>query len=225
MDLLTVLSYINKISLLIFFVIAVILGYQIYLFKKDLTLKKNEENLNIPDFDESLKIETGNYTQLPAYLLESIKKPIYKDNQKSIANIIIASVLLVFTMLVFLIVKNKTDSLSKSQIKLTLPTPTITSKIIAINNSPTLEPSVSPTDYITPTEITPTPTDITPTEITPTEIILASPTEPSQSAKQPTTEITITPTQISSLPITGVTDKAVVLFTAAISFILLAFTL
>jgi len=48
-------SSVNKISLLSFFVTLVLLGYQIYLFKKEIKRKKNK--LNLPDFKDNFDFE------------------------------------------------------------------------------------------------------------------------------------------------------------------------
>ncbi|MGB9882939.1 MAG: hypothetical protein ACPLRN_00255 [Microgenomates group bacterium] len=222
MDLLTILSYVNKISLLIFFVTLGILIYQIYLFKKDLSIHENEE-INIPDFDENLQIKIANYTRLPDYLLTSIKKPILNNNQKNIFNVTIAGSLVIFTLIIFFILKNKIDTLVKNQQQNISPTPIKKLNEIAQNNFPTPTENISPTEIVSPTEML----TVSPTEtISPTEIIIASPTINEQNineTKSITITITNTPTQIVSLPITATFDKTVFFLIASLSFILLAF--
>ena len=50
----TILSYLNKISLLAFFITAGFLFYQVYLLKKESTPKAGKPV--IPDFDENIKV-------------------------------------------------------------------------------------------------------------------------------------------------------------------------
>ena len=48
-------SSVNKISLVSFFITLILLGYQIYLFKKEIKKKKNK--INLPDFKDNFDFE------------------------------------------------------------------------------------------------------------------------------------------------------------------------
>ncbi len=226
MDLPTILSYVNRVSLLFFFVTLLILIYQIYLLKKDLS-SHQEEKINIPDFDDNLHIKITNYTRLPDYLLESVKKPVLKNNQRSILNIVIVGSLVVFTFIIFLIAKNKTDNLSKNQQRSISPTSAEKSTEVTQYDIPT--PTAIRLTIFSPTEdILPT-LSASPTEsISPTEIVIATPTmiieEVVNESEPPTVTNINTATQIDNLPITASFNKTFFFLLISLTFILLAFS-
>lgn len=71
MNLFSILSYLNKLSLLAFIVTLVALGYQLYLLKKENKVKKSDPL--IPKFREEITTEIPNYTKLNPALLTSNK--------------------------------------------------------------------------------------------------------------------------------------------------------
>jgi len=71
MNLFSILSYLNKLSLLAFIVTLVALGYQLYLLKKENKVKKSDPL--IPKFREEITTEIPNYTKLNPALLISNK--------------------------------------------------------------------------------------------------------------------------------------------------------
>jgi hypothetical protein len=74
MDLFSILSYLNKLSLLAFIVTLFALSYQLYLLKKENKVKKSDPL--IPKFKEEITTEIPNYTKInPALLVSS------KDNK------------------------------------------------------------------------------------------------------------------------------------------------
>lgn len=217
MTILQFLGYINKISLVIFFITLGFLGYQFYLFKKDLSNLERKDP-EIPEFSEN--IDAGiNFTPLKNYQDEGRKIIIEKRSPF----FLYGGVLALVTFLIFIVISFKTKS-SNQQISFNQelsPTPSI-----IINRyqspSPTIDENqlINPTDFLTPTlePISPT-VSLKPTE----EIILASPTtiEP--------TEILSTPTAISGaiaqLPVTGVFDKSIFMFGSALTMILFSLIL
>ena len=68
MDIFNLLSYINKVSLLAFFVTILVVAYQIHVLKKE---KTKEKAPSIPDFKDIGKSnEVVNYTRLPGFLIK-----------------------------------------------------------------------------------------------------------------------------------------------------------
>jgi len=66
------LGYLNKFSLLAFFVTAVVLGYQVFLFRKEISFKKKDPV--IPDFQENLSVPKLNFTQIDTEKIVAPKK-------------------------------------------------------------------------------------------------------------------------------------------------------
>lgn len=223
MNIFLLISYLNKISLLAFFITLAFLSYQIYLFKKDISL--NKEKPNIPNFQENIDIEIINYTKLP----DSFIRPIKKDNNKLF--LIISSVLISFTLLLFFFISSRLEekNFNKNlsfQITPTLSfklelTPTLSYNSFQKNNVDFLSPSISPEEEIltlTPTEeLTPTPTELILSKPNPTEKDLLTPS--SFEKYSPTSTI------INSLPITGVIDNGLIIFTFASLLIFFSFVL
>src|SRR3989339_1256136 len=97
MDIFSILGYLNKFSLIAFFITFLVLGYQIYLLKKDSSL--NNSNPIIPDFKEGLKVPSLNYTEIKP------EKPIVskKINNKLVILLLITIgvMLLIFMTIIF----------------------------------------------------------------------------------------------------------------------------
>jgi len=213
MDIFSILSYLNKISLLAFVVTAIFLGYQFYLLKKESFTNKNKKPI-IPDFNENEKIEILNYTKLPAE-----HQPVMKNDNKQAITFVIGAGLLVLTLTVFIILKSKQTKQTQYVYE---PTPTAR-PVVLISKKPTLKPTIKPTILVnlSPTEkILPS---VSPT-ISPTEVIITL-VSPTIISPIPTEKITkeLTPTVIASLPTTGIIDQSLIFFGIAFSLIFFAF--
>jgi hypothetical protein len=217
MDIFSLLSYINKVSLLAFFVTIVVVGYQIYVLKKE---KTNEKAPAIPDFKEGIKSnEVANYTSLPGSLTKNNNKPVNYSRLIFLTIFLLTAVVVVFVLILAkknnrplntettppIIANNTTPAVT-----VTSPTPTL-SPTLALSPAPTVILSVSPT-------INPSPTEIS--IPTPTEIILAK--APSLT---PTEMITVSneASKIQTLPETGSIQKGLLIIGVAISTIFFSF--
>jgi len=239
MNIFSLLSYLNKISLVAFFITAGFLVYQVYLLKKGAVPKS--EKPTIPDFNENMKVDVANYTQLPVKMAAATI-PIKKDNKMVL---IILSGLGVLTVALFFILSFRSKpeapespvsiqltSTPKPTFKprATLPIEPTTSGQLGFlpsaspSASPTVSPVISPTKAITPTsKVTASPS------VSPTEVILAvvSPTAAltTTTSVSPSVSVsgtTATPTTITSLPTTGIVDRGLMLF--AIAYLLIFFS-
>ncbi|MDO9027345.1 MAG: hypothetical protein Q7U68_00555 [Candidatus Roizmanbacteria bacterium] len=215
MDIFNLLSYINKVSLLAFFVTILVVAYQIYVLKKE---KTKEKAPSIPDFKDIGKSnEVVNYTRLPGFLTKKNKGLV---NYSKLVFLIISLLTIMVVIFVLILIKQN-SSLRKE---------TLVSPTIVVLRTPTLKPRVtlSPSPTVTlspsPTTPTPSPTDA-PTSPSPTEIILA---------QTPSLTPTINPTNISptqgitngkpqSLPETGSIEKGLLIIGVAISTIFFSF--
>jgi len=216
MNIFNLIFYVNKISLVLFFVVLGFLVYQFYLLKKEVDLKNNKQP-EIPEFNEQSDIKQ-NYTRLKIpYQQES--QEIKITEKKQAMPIFIA--LMAITLLIFFFTsfqnKNNETSLTEKNYLIT-PTPTFFSK----------KTETIPTETITrlpDNSISPTPTIyLTPTS-TQQEIVLVN---ESPTIKPTTTlveEKISTPTSINQLPISGVIDKPFFLFGLAFSMIISALIL
>jgi len=224
MDVFSLLSYINKVSLIAFFVTTIFVGYQVYILKKE---KSKENTPTIPDFKEKNNLNTvTNFTNLPAYLFK--KKTIAVNYSKSLFIIISLLTLIVVVFVVSLIKKNNSQ-------------PKEASNIIVPTNKPRQDPNLIPTKIVEPTVVEPTvveptvveptvveptvveptvvePTAITPTTIEPTEIVIAR--GPSLTPETNPTEIANKP---QVLPETGSWEKGLMIVGVAISTIFFSF--
>jgi len=100
MDLFSILSYLNKLSLLAFIVTLFALGYQLYLLKKENKVKKADPH--IPKFREEMTTEIPNYTELNPALFVSNKN---KQN-KGLYLAIFFSFILIFAVFLLIIKKS-----------------------------------------------------------------------------------------------------------------------
>jgi hypothetical protein len=228
MDIFSLLSYINKVSLLAFFVTVVVVGYQIYVLKKE---KTNEKAPAIPDFKEGIKSnEAANYTSLPGSLTKRDNKPVNYSRLIFLTIFLLTAVVVVFVLI--LAKKNNrplntetTPPIIANSITPTIaiPSPTATLEAnLALSPSPTIILPVSPTinpSLTTTGRINPSPTEIsTPT---PTEIILAK--APSVTPTVTTTVSNEDSSKIQTLPETGSIQKGLLIIGVAISTIFFSF--
>lgn len=211
MTIFQILSYINKISLILFFIILIFLGYQFYLLKKEISSTIKEKPI-LPDFNDNIKTNI-NYTPLKQE--EDVNKIIFK---KKSSIFIYGGILAIITFFIFLILSfriNKQSKIDYSQINNNVITPTIKETFV-VQISPTLEPSeniiLTPIDIVS---ITPTTEPIAVSSIITSTI---TPTEEKNDLSP-----TIQPTVISKLPISGFFDKS--LFLIGSAFFLIIFSL
>lgn len=209
MDIFTVLSYINKISFLAFFITLLFLGYQFYMLKKESSLDK-KDIANLPSFNEDESPQILNYTKLnlPNISQDQNQKKtvsIKKNNQ-----VILFSILIVFFLLFLIVVffnfnkKEQTPISQKSAVSLVI-SPTLTIE-------PTIKPTITVENQISPT------LELSPTFLpSPTEVLLSfvSPTE--------TPSFTLSVSKIENLPLTGFFDNIFLFFGLSFLFIFLAF--
>lgn len=155
MDIFSLLSYINKVSLLAFFVTTLVVGYQIYVLKKE---KIKEKNPVIPDFQEKNNFNTvANFTNLPSSLTKKETKVV---NYLSPVFLIISLLTVIVIVFVVTLIKKNGDTHNQVLVNPPLITTTVIPTIIptVIPNVistviPTVEPVISPTKSIEPTEI------------------------------------------------------------------------
>ncbi len=224
MDVFTILSYLNKVSLIAFVITTAVVGYQIYIFKKE---KTKEHAPSIPDFKENNNFAVAsNYTSLPSYLT---KKQIKSVNySKSIFLTISLLTVIVVIFVVSLIKKNSVSpnnqTAKNSSIKATITPSTV---------KPTALPTSADQKNLTPT---PKPTEVVPTEILPTKAVavvtltpIAEPTEivlannPDVAEGGSPTEAPVSQPQV--LPETGSVGKVLLIIGVAFSTIFFSFFL
>jgi hypothetical protein len=220
MDVFTILSYLNKVSLIAFVITTAVVAYQIYIFKKE---KTKEHAPSIPDFKENNNFGVvSNFTSLPSSLT---KKQIKSVNySKSIFLTISLLTVIIVIFVVSLIKRNSVvpdQALKNSSVKATV-TPAIIKP--TVEATPASEKSLVPT--VVPTEVVPTevaPTEVVPTEILaePTEIVLAN--NPGASEEESPTEAPVNPPQV--LPETGSVGKVLLIIGVAFSTIFFSFFL
>ena len=165
MDIFNLLSYVNKISLLAFFVTTLVVGYQVYILKKE---KTKEKVPSIPDFKAMEKPnEVINYSRLPSFLTKKNSKQV---NNSKLVFLIISLLTVMVVISVFVLIKQnnsiKNEALD-NLIVANIPSPTI--KISTPTPKPiiTLSPStiqiIKPTLTLSPSPkitLTPSPTKI-----------------------------------------------------------------
>lgn len=220
MDVFTILSYLNKVSLIAFVITTAVVAYQIYIFKKE---KTKEHAPSIPDFKENNNFGVvSNFTSLPSSLT---KKQIKSVNySKSIFLTISLLTVIIVIFVVSLIKRNSVvpdQALKNSSVKATA-TPSIIKP--TVEATPASEKSLVPT--VVPTEVVPTevaPTEVVPTEILaePTEIVLAN--NPGTSEGESPTEAPVSQPQV--LPETGSVGKVLLIIGVAFSTIFFSFFL
>lgn len=227
MDVFTILSYLNKVSLIAFVITTAVVGYQIYIFKKE---KTKEHAPSIPDFKENNNFAVAsNYTSLPSYLT---KKQIKSVNySKSIFLTISLLTVIVIVFVVSLIKKNSVapnnQTAKNSSIKATITPSTVKPTALPTSaGQKNLTPTPKPTEVV-PTEILPTNTIPTVAVVTltpiaePTEIVLAN--NPDVAEGGSPTEAPVSQPQV--LPETGSVGKVLLIIGVAFSTIFFSFFL
>ncbi len=109
MDILSILGYVNKFSLVAFVITVLILGFQIYQFKTD--SKKNTKAPEVPDFNDKASVPTLNYTRLN--LVAEPKKTFTKSSFDQSLVVLIALTILVVIVLVLSLIIRKNTSISQ----------------------------------------------------------------------------------------------------------------
>ncbi|MEK7109900.1 MAG: hypothetical protein AAB876_01620 [Patescibacteria group bacterium] len=212
MDVFNLLSYINKVSLFAFFITTLVVGYQIYILKKE---KSKEKAPKIPDFKEKNNFNVAaNFTNLPSSLTKKELKAV--NYSKSIFLIISLLTIIVVVFIVSLVRKNIS---TQNQALIVLPTvvPQVpTAKPII----PTTKAVLSPSPTVTSAQIQPT--FVASPTIVPTEIILAQ-APSSTPTLNPTNGQKITDSVPKVLPETGSWKKGFLIIGVAISAILFSF--
>lgn len=206
MDVFSLLSYINKVSLFAFFITTLIVGYQIYILKNE---KSREQTPIIPDFKEKNNSNVvANYTNLPNYLL---KKELKSVNYSKLIFFIISLITIIIIIFVTSLIKKNNSTPNQASIN----------PPVAISPTSTLIPTSipSPTEaVITEVPLIEVPT-ISPT-VVPTEIILAK--NPSLTPTNIPTEPVVT-NKPQVLPETGSWGKGLLMIGVAVSTIFFSF--
>src|SRR3989339_848976 len=144
MDVFNLLSYINKVSLFAFFITTLVVGYQIYILKKE---KSREKAPKIPDFKEKNNFNAvANFTSLPSFLTKKELKAV--NYSKSVFLIISLLTIIIVIFVVSLIIKINSTSNQALVNPPTVISPAPTRKLIS--------PTVVPTVTLTQTQLTPT---------------------------------------------------------------------
>jgi len=92
MDLFKILGYLNKLSLLAFFVTLLVLGYQVYLLHRD--TKKKKEKPVVPDFKENQAVLKINYTKIDPNLKGTVKR----EKNNNMIFLIVATVIVIISV-------------------------------------------------------------------------------------------------------------------------------
>lgn len=214
MDVFSLLSYINKVSLLAFFVTTLVVGYQIYILKRE---KSKEHTPTIPDFKEKNNFNVvANFTSLPSSLT---KKELKAVNYSKPIFIIIS--LLTIIIVIFVVSLIKKNSSTTNQALVNPP---------AVISQTPIHKSITPTTKAV--QLTPIVPTVIPTvesiavlspsvTVVPTEIVLA---------KSPSLTPVVNPTEVVEnkpqvLPKTGSWEKGFLIIGVAISTIFFSFLL
>ncbi len=229
MDIFNLLSYINKVSLLAFFVTTLVVGYQIYVLKKE---KTKEQAPSIPDFKDMGKSnEIVNYTRLPGSLIKKDDKP---ANYSKLVFLTISLLTIMVVIFVFILIKQNSsvrNEASVNPITIASPTPTLKPTIIPPSAvTPTIEPTValspSPNDFLSPSPVvSSSPTLIISLSPSPTEIVLAQTPSltPTESLNNTSPTQGIANSLPKTLPETGTIGKGLLIIGVAISAIFFSF--
>ncbi len=143
MNLFNLLTYLNRISLIIFFGLIIFIGYQIYLIKKE--YQKEDSNIIIPDFDEKNFQGVKNYTSLSESLNK--KNLIKKENNQYIY---ILAALSFIVLILFFLINAKIKSFEENKLdKFNKPTLSINKNQLTKNE----ETTVSTKTVLSPTQI------------------------------------------------------------------------
>lgn len=218
MDLFNALTYLNKLSLVAFFITAIVLIYQVIIMKRD--NNKKSSTPVIPNFNENMVIPVKNFTSINEEKLIHKTQPMPKNIFFPIIGITIICLILV----IYLInrqskqadINNKTiptlvvkKSISPTIIKLPILPTSITIPTTITN------PSISPTSITIPTRIPTTYNN---------ETVIAYITPKDQLVENtPTISFTASPTKTGTLPLTGVIENSLIITVISGFLIVLAF--
>ncbi len=225
MDLFNVLTYLNKLSLVAFFITAIVLIYQVVIMKRN-NNKKNPTPI-IPNFNENMAIPVKNFTTINEEKLIHKTQPMPKNIFFPIIGITIICLILV----IYLITKQN------KQVNIVVNTNKIAPTLVVKKSiSPTItQPSVSlsPASATIPTgipkpSISPSPTSAAiPTRIPTTfnnETVIAYITPKDQSVEvTPTSSSTTSPTKTTTLPLTGAIENSLIVTVISGFLVVLAF--
>ena len=232
MDIFNLLSYINKVSLLAFFVTTLVVGYQIYVLKKE---KTKEQTPSIPDFKDMGKSnEVVNYTRLPGSLIKKDSKP---ANYSKLVFLTISLLTIMVIIFVFILIKQNSSVRNEASVVTPTLRPTITlsplpvtptpsstdtpmSPSPTVSSSPALIVSLSPSPAVSSSEAL-----IVSLSPSPTEIVLAQMPSltPSESFNNTSPTQGITNSKPQTLPETGTIGKGLLIIGVAISAIFFSF--
>ena len=219
MDLFNILTYLNKLSLVAFFITAVVLIYQIVIIKKNNT-KKNLTP-SIPNYNDNMVIPLKNFTSINEEKLIHKTQPMPKNIFFPIIGITIVCLILVIYLI------NRQSKQVEDVTKKIIPT-----LIVKKNISPTVAKiSISPTTIIFPSIVSKpsiSPTSITiPTRVPTTyekETVIAYITPKNQLTENtPAVATTTIPTKTNTLPSTGVVENSLIISVISGFMIILAF--
>jgi len=214
MDLFNVLTYLNKLSLVAFFITAIVLIYQVIIMKRD--NNKKSSTPVIPNFNENMVVPVKNFTSINEEKLIHKTQPMPKNIFFPIIGITIICLILV----IYLITKQN------KQVDIVVDTNKI---------APTTQPSISPSPAsaaiptgIPKPSISPSPTSVAiPTRIPTTynnETVIAYITPKDQLVENtPTISFTASPTKTGTLPLTGAIENSLIVTVISGFLIVLAF--
>ncbi|MCX7955695.1 MAG: hypothetical protein N2593_01120 [Patescibacteria group bacterium] len=204
MNLFEILIYINKISLILFFIIIIFLIYQFYLFRKEIYFKIKK--FKIPDFNENISNKI-NYTSLSDKNNKIINSYSVEDKKINIFFYGLILILIIFFAFLFFNFKiNQKKELNSNNIN----NNSFNKKNEIIKNlylSPILTPSLRETILISPS-------------------LFISLLEKNNEIITPTITILnnkiISPTKIIQLPTSGITNKSLIIFFSSFLLIFLS---
>ena len=231
MNVFTFLSYVNKVSLIAFFITTLVVGYQIYILRKE---KSKEQAPTIPDFKEGGTFGTvSNFTSLPSSLTQKELKAVNYSK-------IIFPTISIFTVIIVVFVVSLIGKKGSPDQALVTPSRVVTRAPIKKSASPTPRAVLSPPVFLSPTKVASPSASISVTPIVeptssfqalltvstsptvvPTEIILAQASSPTPTTNP--SNVTPTDGEIKVLPETGSLEKGLVIIGVAISTIFFSF--
>jgi hypothetical protein len=229
MDIFNLLSYINKVSLLAFFVTILVVAYQIYVLKKE---KTKEKAPSIPDFKDIGKLnEVVNYTRLPGFLTKKNKGSV---DYSKLVFLIVSLLTMMIVIFVLILIKQNSSVRNEASVSPTIvvtriptlklkatlsPSPTCTGQACL---TPTKAPTVGPTVTLSPSPAVSSSPSLSPS---PTEIVLAQipSLTPAISSTNTLPTQRITNSKPQSLPETGSIEKGLLIIGVAISTIFFSF--
>lgn len=224
MNLFNALTYLNKLSLVAFFITAVVLIYQVIIIKRD--NKKKSSTPVIPNFNENMVVPVKNFTSINEEKLIHKTQPMPKNIFLPIIGITIVCLILVIYLI------NRQNKQTEVSVNETTPTSVAKRSISPAVAKPSISPS--PASVTIPTgvpklSITPSPTTVViPTRIPTTsenEIVIAANVTPENQPVEetPTGSLTTSPTKTETLPLTGAIENSLIVTVISGFLIILAF--